>query len=333
MVAYALLFVVAAATSALLSPVLARVGLRVGIVDEPGERKIHLTPMPRLGGVAVALALALALGVSQILEVQALVPATPDPRSLLPIITGAMLVFAVGLWDDIDSVSPFAKLGVEAVAALIIVGAGLAVTRFTLAGTTYDLGWLAAPLTMVWILVVTNAFNLLDGLDGLAAGLAAIAAITCAVVLVVRGEQAGALLLVSLAGAIAGFLAYNFHPARIFLGDSGSLLAGFLLAVTAITGQQKGATTLAVGVPLLIFLLPLADTTFTVVRRFVAGQRHSGVSVGTRLHGLSGVFTADRRHLHHRLMDRGLSQRRTVLLLYALAIACSTVALITMQVP
>ena len=333
MVAYALLFLVAAATSAALSPVVARAGHRVGIVDHPGERKIHLTPVPRLGGVAVALALAVALGAAVLLDARALVPAAPDPKSLLPVIVGALLVFAVGLWDDIDAVTPAAKLGVECLAAFVTVGAGLTVRHVTIAGATYELGLAAAPLTILWILVVTNAFNLMDGLDGLAAGLAAIAAVTCSVVLLARGEQASALLLVSLAGAIVGFLAYNFHPAKIFLGDSGSLLAGFLLAVTAVTGRQKGATTLAVGVPLLIFLLPIADMFLAVVRRVIAGQREGATGWAGRVRGLSTVFKADRRHLHHRLVDRGLSHRRTVLVLYACAVLFSALALVTMQIP
>jgi UDP-GlcNAc:undecaprenyl-phosphate GlcNAc-1-phosphate transferase len=141
------------------------------------------------------------------------------------------------------------------------------------------------------------------------------------------------LLLVSLVGAITGFLTYNFHPAQIFLGDSGSLLIGFLLAVTAITGRQKGATTLALGVPLLIFALPIAEAMITIVRRLILGQRHGRPGVVTRVRSLSEVFRADRAHIHHRLLDRGLSQTSVVLLLYGLAIGFSVLALVTMQVP
>lgn len=329
MVAFTLLFATAAVSSAVLNPMLMRVGHRVGILDQPGGRKLHVAPIPRLGGVAVALALTLALGVAVVLEARALVPATPDPRSLLPIVSGAVLVFAVGLWDDIDAVSPGVKLAVQLLGALIVVGSGITIGSITIGGTTYDLGLLAFPLSVVWILVVTNAFNLMDGLDGLAAGLAVIAAGTCTVVLLVRGEDASALLLVSLVGALAGFIAHNFHPAKIFLGDSGSLLAGFLLAVTAITGQQKGATTLAVGVPLLIFALPIADTALSVVRRLFAGRRDAGAG----LLGVASIFRADRSHVHHRLLDLGLTHRGTVLLLYAVALGLSTVALVTMQVP
>jgi UDP-GlcNAc:undecaprenyl-phosphate GlcNAc-1-phosphate transferase len=307
-------------------------GHRIGVVDHPGGRKVHAAPIPRLGGVALALALTVALGVAVLLEAQQLVGASPDPKGLLPIITGAALVFAVGLWDDIDPVPARVKLIVELVAALVVAGSGIAITRVTVIGHTYELGWVAIPLTVGWVLVVANAYNLMDGLDGLAAGLAAIGAATCAIVLLARGEREGAMLLIALVGAIAGFVAYNFHPARIFLGDSGSLLVGFLLGVTAITGQQKGATTLAIGVPLLIFALPIAETSLTVLRRVVAGQRNGGPGVVAHLRGLSQIFQADRAHLHHRLLDGGLSHRRTVVLLYVVAMVLSGIALATMQV-
>lgn len=331
MVAYVLLFATAALTSAAISPAVARLGHKVGLLDHPGGRKVHATAVPRLGGVALALALAAALGVAVLLDALPTVAVTPDPSTLLPTIAGATLVFAVGLWDDVEPVAAWVKLLVECAAAAIAVGAGLAFSQVTVGGTTYQIGHLAAPLTIAWILLITNAFNLMDGLDGLAAGLAAIAASTCAVVLLARDERAAALLLVSLTGAIAGFVAYNFHPARIFLGDSGSLLIGFLLAVTAITGQQKSATTLALGVPLLIFALPIAEAFFTVVRRLAAGQRHAQPGWRNRTQGLTELFKADRAHIHHRLIDRGLSHRRTVLVLYALAAAFSALALLTMQ--
>ena len=333
MVAYVLLFATAALSSAAMSPTLVRLGHRVGMLDRPGERKVHLSPVPRLGGVAVALSLTLALGVAVLLEALAMVPAAPDPRSLLPIITGAALVFAVGLWDDIDRATPRAKISIELAAALIVAGSGLAIRNVTLLGNTVELGLLAIPLTVCWILVVTNAFNLMDGLDGLAAGLAAIAAATCAVVLLAREEWAGALLLVSLVGAIVGFVTYNFHPQKIFLGDCGSLLVGYLLAVTAIMGQQKDATTLAVAVPLVIFALPIADTSITIVRRLAGGRSIGGTGLISHVRRLSDIFRADRSHIHHRLLDLRLSHRRTVLVLYALAVAFSGLALLTMQVP
>jgi UDP-GlcNAc:undecaprenyl-phosphate GlcNAc-1-phosphate transferase len=333
MVTYVVLFGTAMAATLILTPVIVRTALRVGLVDAPGGRKLHASPVPRLGGVSIALALTVALGVVLAWQASGHAGISPDLSILLPIMTGAVLVFATGLWDDIDALSPAFKLGVQIVATAIVVGSGILVTRVTFLGTTIEFGWMALPVTALWILVVTNAFNLIDGLDGLAAGLVAIAAATCAAVLIARGEEVGAWLLVALVGAVVGFLVYNTHPARIFLGDSGSLLAGFLLAVTAVTGQQKGATAMAAGVPLLIFALPLADTGITIVRRLIGGQRRCAEGAVSRVRALGGIFTADGAHLHHRLMTAGLSHRGTVLLLYLLACAGSAMALLSMEVP
>lgn len=331
MVSYLLVFIAALMAASILTPFIARTAVRVDILDKPGGRKLHTSAVPRLGGVAVALGLTVALGVSVVIAPH--LASTPHLTELLPVIAGAVLVFAAGLWDDIDPRSATFKLAVELAATLIVVAAGIAITRVTIFGTTYELGWVGQLLTMLWILGITNAFNLIDGLDGLASGLVAIAGATCAAVLIARGEEAAAFMLVALVGAVIGFLAYNLHPAKIFLGDSGSLLAGFLLSVTAITGQQKGATTLAAGVPLLIFALPLAETVATVLRRLVAGQRESAPGVSSRMRAIGQVFSPDSGHLHHRLIRAGLPPRTTVFLLYLLACIFSGLALMSMEVP
>ncbi len=330
---YALVFVAALATAALLTPLLMRTAVRVNILDQPGGRKTHTSAVPRLGGVAVALGLAVALGASIVADAVRGIGPGVHLADVLPMIAGGLLVFAAGLWDDIDPRSPSVKLAVEVVAGAIVVGAGISIARVTVLGVTYDLGWLGPLLTLAWIVGITNAFNLVDGLDGLAGGLVAIAGATCAAVLIVRGQEGGARMLVALVGATTGFLAYNIHPARVFLGDAGSLLAGFLLAVTAITGQQKGATTLAAGVPLLIFALPILETVTTIARRLVTGQREASPGIASRTRALRHLITPDRDHLHHRLGRAGLPPRMTVLLLYALACLFSAVALLTMEVP
>ena len=332
MVVFLSLFLTALASALVITPRIVAASHRLGLMDPPGGRKVHTSPIPRLGGVAIAFALAVTLGVAVIIDANSLGGPRPDPRSLLPIISGAALVFAVGVWDDVDAVGPGTKLVVECAAAVIVIAGGLGISRVTAFGTTHELGWLAFPVTAVWVVAVTNAFNLMDGLDGLAAGLIAIAATTCATVLLARGQLPAAMLLVSLVGAVLGFLVYNFHPARIFMGDSGSLLAGFLLAVTAIIGQQKGATTLAVGVPLLIFALPLADAVVTIIRRLLAGEHGHGSVSTTFSDALRRVLTGDRAHIHHRLLGLGFSHRGAVLTLYALMVLCSAVALLTMDV-
>lgn len=329
---YLLVFAVAFATSAAITPLVERTAVRVDILDRPGGRKLHTSAVPRVGGVGVALGLAVALGACVVLDARAGI-GTQGLEGLLPTISGALLIFAVGLWDDIDPLSPALKFVAQVVAAAIVVGTGIAMTRVTVFGTTYELGILGPLLTGLWIVGITNAFNLLDGLDGLAGGLVTIAGATCATVLIVRGEHVGARLLVALVGATIGFLAYNLHPARIFLGDAGSLLAGFLLSVTAVTGQQKGATTLAAGVPLLIFALPIADTALAILRRLVLGQRDSGPGMRSRLRALGRVIRPDSDHLHHRLRRAGLHPTHAVFVLYLLACLFSAAALYFMEVP
>ncbi|MEO8677763.1 MAG: MraY family glycosyltransferase [Vicinamibacterales bacterium] len=248
--------------------------------------------------------------------------------SSVPILAGAGLVFGIGLLDDIRPVSPAAKLIVEAAAAVLVMSAGLRIERVTLLGASFSLGWMAWPITLAWLIGLTNAFNLIDGVDGLASGVAVIACATCAAILVTRSHPAEAMVLAAMAGAALGFLLFNFPPASIFLGDSGSLLFGFVLASTAIAGWQKGATALTTGVPLLIFALPIADAATTLVRRIFA----PGNGSPTLRRTVSQIVTPDRGHIHHRLLALGWSTRRTVLILYAITAALSLLALATARV-
>ncbi len=300
-----------------LTPLARRGATALGLVDAPGGRKVHAQSVPRVGGVAVALAAALAL---------ALVPTHISVSPALPVVIGALLVFAIGALDDVRPLSPWPKLAIQSGAAILVMSAGLLIERVTLAGHTAALGWIAWPVTYIWIVGLTNAFNLIDGIDGLAAGVAAIAGAACAAILVARGHDAEALVLASLVGAAVGFLAFNFPPASIFLGDSGSLLFGFVLATTALAGWQKGATALAAGVPLLLFALPIADLSSALVRRLLRREVPGWPSI----HGaLLRIVEPDRLHIHHRMLSRGWSARGTVLLLYAVTIALSLAALAT----
>jgi UDP-GlcNAc:undecaprenyl-phosphate GlcNAc-1-phosphate transferase len=315
-VTYALVLGAAIVLALVLTPAARAIGRRWGIVDVPAHRKVHTALVPRVGGVGVSLAVVLALVVAAVTGAAG----RAEVEGWIPVLLGGGLVFGIGLADDLRPVGPWAKLAVQVAGAVVVVALGVRIEHVTLLGTTLALGALAAPLTVAWIVAVTNAFNLVDGLDGLATGLAIIAAATCAAVAILRGEAEGGLLLVALLGALCGFLPYNFNPATIFLGDSGSLVVGYALAVTAVTGLQKGATALAVAVPLLIFALPLSETVLSVVRR-------------TRGQGLRHVFAADQGHLHHRLLGLGLSHRGAVLLLYGVSLSLSLLALATMQIP
>jgi UDP-GlcNAc:undecaprenyl-phosphate GlcNAc-1-phosphate transferase len=327
MTVYLSLVLTGAALGLLLTPLVASAASAFGLVDAPGGRKVHSVSVPRLGGFAIVVSAALALGVTTFISPQTLPEVESSFSTLAPMLIGAALVFGVGLVDDLRPLSPSQKLAIELVAALVVMASGLRIERITLIGQTFVLGLLAWPVTLIWIVGLTNAFNLIDGVDGLAAGVAVIAGSTCAVILVARGHQAEAMLLAAMVGAAVGFLAYNFAPAKIFLGDAGSLLFGFILATTAITGWQKGATALAAGVPILIFALPIADAGATLLRRIFGGQS----TKGSFREVLRRIAQPDRLHIHHRLLAKGWSPRQTVALLYGLTLLFSAIALATVR--
>jgi UDP-GlcNAc:undecaprenyl-phosphate/decaprenyl-phosphate GlcNAc-1-phosphate transferase len=256
-----------------------------------------------------------------------------DPEVWKPVSFGGAIVFLLGVWDDIRPVPAWGKFVLQGVAAGVAVWFGILVEHVSLlGGHSIHLGALALPLTFVWIIGITNAFNLVDGLDGLAAGLTIIAAGSIAMIFFLHGGAQDTLLLLILLGTLLGFLPYNFNPATIFLGDSGSLVVGYILAVTAITGSQKGATTLAVMIPLLVFGLPIVDTLLAMVRRFVGSLRMLNTPKATlkaQIRVAKSMFEADQKHIHHRLIALGFSHRNAVLVLYALALGLSSLALLS----
>lgn len=327
MTLYFALLVASTVLGLLLTPVVSSASVALGLVDAPGGRKVHLASVPRSGGLAIALAATTVLAMAPFLARATGVPA-PSLAPIAPVLLGAALVFGVGFADDFRPLAPVVKLVVQTLAAAILAGSGLLVERLSVAGATFELGWLAYPATLGWVVGLTNAFNLIDGIDGLAAGIAVIAGTTCAAILIARGHVAEALLLTTLVGAALGFLVFNFSPASIFLGDGGSLLFGFVLAATAITGWQKGATALAAGVPLLIFALPLADAASAVIRR---ARRPSPGRPSLR-RALTRLVEPDREHIHHRLLARGWSTREVVLLLYGITAVLSALALFSADV-
>jgi UDP-GlcNAc:undecaprenyl-phosphate/decaprenyl-phosphate GlcNAc-1-phosphate transferase len=314
-VIHLLLLGAAALLTLVLTPAVRALARRLDLVDAPGGRKIHTVSVPRVGGIGVVLAMVAVLAAAAATG-QA---SAADVQAWRPVLLGGALVFAVGLWDDVRPLPAWGKLLVQLAGAGLTVALGVRIEHVTFFGSTLGLGLLALPMTIVWIVGLTNAFNVMDGLDGLATGLAIIAAATCAVVSLARDDVQGGMLLVVLLGALCGFLPYNFNPATIFLGDSGSLVVGYVLAVTAITSFQKGATALVVIGPLLLFALPISETLHSVVRR-LRGQ------------GLRHVFLADQQHVHHRLLGLGLSHRGAVLLLYGVSLSFSLLALTTLRV-
>jgi UDP-GlcNAc:undecaprenyl-phosphate GlcNAc-1-phosphate transferase len=323
---YLLLAISSFILTLLLTPVIGRVSRRLGLVDAPGGRKVHAQSVPRLGGLAVCLS-----AVAALVLVSTVRPGTidtPDWLTMRPFLLACGVIFLVGLVDDLRGLSAGPKLIFEIGAAGLMMSSGLLIENVTLLGQTWPLGWLAWPITCTWLVGLTNAFNLIDGIDGLAAGVAVLAGAACGAILVARGHSAEAMLLAVLVGGAFGFLFFNFSPASIFLGDSGSLVIGFLLAATAITGWQKGATALAAGVPLMIFALPIADSALALVRRGMARPSSGRSVVATLRH----IAQPDREHIHHRLLAMGWSVRRTVLVLYGLTLLLSLLALATAEV-
>ena len=308
----------------LFTPAVRAASTALGLVDAPGGRKVHSRPVPRTGGLAVA-----AAAVAALVTIRLVFDTPPVALGSLATsatVLGGLLVLGVGVADDCVGLSAWPKLAVQTLAAAIVVGSGLLIERLSVGGGTLQLGLLAYPVTIAWIVALTNAFNLIDGIDGLAGGIAVIAGAACAAILIGRGHIADAMLLTALVGAGLGFLAFNSAPASIFLGDGGSLLFGFVLASTAVTGWQKGATALAAAVPLLIFALPLADAAAALARRALRRPDNARVTLAQLLRQIA---EPDREHIHHRLVALGWSTKRTVLLLYFITFVLSLIAVAT----
>ncbi len=280
---------------------------RRGWVSLPqGGRHVHQAPLPRLGGVAIFLAFSVSLSVW--LALSLVFPRLLDglaPTTLLRIYVPACLIFCLGIYDDLRGAGPYLKFAVQAIAAAMLFAGGMRVLDLPLIFGSHTLPWFVGlPLTVLWVVAVTNAFNLIDGLDGLAAGSALFSTMVVFVVSLVNHSWLGSLMSVTLAGAILGFLRFNFNPATIFLGDSGSLFIGFMLSALALAGAEKAPTFVAVAIPVVSFGLPILDTMLSIVRRLISGRP---------------IFAADREHIHHKLLQMGFSHRQVVIVLYAVS--------------
>ena len=316
-----LLFLLALALSLIATPLVSRLAVKINALDLPGERKLHRQPIPRLGGIAIYLAYVVALNTGLLLSDHLLNLFEKSLRSWLGLLFGGSIVLALGIVDDIYELRPRTKLIFQVLAGLVVYGAGLQVTKLA---NPFDgvlvLDWLSLPVTLLWIVGITNAMNLIDGLDGLASGVALIITATILVISIMSGQMGVAAISSILCGSTLGFLRYNFNPARIFMGDSGSMFLGFTLAVISLQGTQKSTTAMAIFIPILFFGLPIADTIFAVWRRL--GRRPTAASKGGWR-----VFNADREHIHHKLINLGLSHRSAVLILYLVTVGLSVVAL------
>jgi UDP-GlcNAc:undecaprenyl-phosphate/decaprenyl-phosphate GlcNAc-1-phosphate transferase len=303
-------FLLALGIVLVLTPTVGRFARILGVVDEPGEtRRIHLRPVPRLGGIAIFLGI--------FVPALAFLALDGPYRGIL---LGGAVATTLGVVDDFRGLPWWGKLGGQGAAAAIAIGFGVQIDRFTFPVLgVHDLpDWVGVPATFVWIVAIMNMVNFLDGMDGLAAGICAIAGSTFAIIALSLGKPEAAILSAIVAGACFGFLRHNFYPARIFMGDSGALLLGFILATLSIQGLLKTAATVALFFPLLVLAVPIIDTAFVIAKRLKYRRP---------------LYAADRTHLHHRFVNIGFSQRRAAVYMYAWCGTLAAAALATRFLP
>ena len=299
--------------SLLITPLVGRGARSRGLVDLPSRRKVHLRPIPRVGGIAIFLAFVLTFGGSL------LVPALRGPSFLTALqiaglLGGGALIFGLGLLDDLRGLPPGLKFAVQVAVGLLAYLSGIGFHSLQLPGlSVIQLGVLSLPLTVFWFVLVINAFNLIDGLDGLAAGITVFSSIVLLVLGMLQGGPLVCVGLASLAGASLGFLRYNFNPATIFMGDCGSYFVGFILASLSILGSVKTQASVTILIPIIALGLPLMEVVWSGMRRFLMGQK---------------LFRADNDHLHHRLLKLGYTHRKAVLVLYASTVTLGMLALL-----
>jgi UDP-GlcNAc:undecaprenyl-phosphate GlcNAc-1-phosphate transferase len=311
----AVAFIISIVTGTILTPLVRRFAHQIGALDHAlSSRKIHGRPIPRLGGVAIVLAFYAPLtgllffhaGVNEMF--------LAERDHVIGLFLGGVLIALLGVYDDLRGAGAGRKFLVQFLVAGLMYALGYRIDVLANPfGTELQLGWVSLPFTLLWIVGVINAMNLIDGLDGLAGGVALVAVLTTFLISLQRGHPLMVLLSSALAGSILGFLFYNFNPATIFMGDTGSMFLGFVLATSAIQTNQKSSTAVAVLIPGIALGLPIMDTLLAMARRALRGRP---------------MFQADKEHIHHRLLARGLSHRQTVLVLYSFCILLGVVALV-----
>ena len=288
-----------------LTPLIRRLAVRVGAVDRPDQRKVHKGLIPRMGGLAIYLGFVVAVLLTD-MEMN---------REMIGLLVGGTFIVLVGIIDDIYQIPAKYKLLGQIAAACILVLFGIKIKWLVYPGSGeyFYMDSFSVPATILWVVSMTNALNLIDGLDGLAAGVAAIASVTVFIVAVHSEFYPVAIMMAALAGANFAFIKYNFNPATVFMGDTGSMFVGYMMAAIAVFGVVKSAAAAALLVPAVALGLPIIDTFLAIVRRYSHGRP---------------IFKPDRGHLHHRLLEAGFSHKQAVLLLYLVSIALSAGALI-----
>ncbi len=299
-----------------ITPILIKLAYRIRAVDRPGIRTVHTNPVPRIGGVAIFLSATFLFAAVLCLNNVVGQAFRNMKLQLITFVCSASLIFLIGLVDDLRGLPARFKLLAEFLAGTLLALAQVRISSVAITEQwTLDFGLLAWPITLLWIVGITNAVNLSDGLDGLAAGVAAVACAAIAVFAIYDGNRVMAVLMLALLGSLSGFLFFNFNPAKIFMGDCGSLFVGFVIASASVLCATKSATLVGLALPILALGIPIFDTLFSIVRRFL--ERRS-------------IFAPDRRHFHHRLMDLGLRQRHVVISIYAMTVLSAGLGLFMM---
>ncbi len=291
---YIVAFSIALAVAYFITPRVMELAIKLGALDAPDERKVHKGMIPRMGGLAIYAAFVLAVLASMHIN-----------REIMGLLVGGTVILIVGIIDDLKPFPAKVKLLGQIVAASVLVMFDIRIEWLTNPfGEMLYVDYLAIPLTILWVVSLTNTVNLIDGLDGLAAGVSTIASVTILLVALQQNFWTVAILTAALAGSALGFLQHNFNPAKIFMGDTGSMFLGYMLAAISILGAVKSAATIALIVPIVALGLPILDTAFAIIRRYMSGKP---------------IFKPDKGHLHHRLLEMGLTQKQAVLLMYVMS--------------
>lgn len=298
MVEYLIPFITAIIISFFMTPIARKVAIKVNAIDIPkDERRVHKKPIPLLGGLAIYLA-----------TIISILLYLPISKTLISIIIGGTIIFISGIIDDIKDISAKTKLFFQIIAAIVLILGDVRIDFITNPFSTgrplLYLDGFSIPLTILWIVGITNAFNLIDGLDGLTAGVASISSLSLLFVASQFDYNSIMIISVIVAGSCLGFLPYNFSPAKIFMGDTGALFLGFMLSAISIEGVMKSTAAIAIIIPIIILGIPIFDTTFAIFRRLLNGK---------------SIIEADSGHLHHKLIRKGYSQKETVLIFYLIS--------------
>ncbi len=311
MLAYLIIFVTGALISILVTPWIRTRLLRRGVVDKPDVRKVHTKDIPRLGGIAIFAGFFVAMAVAYF---RYRVLFEEKEYQMLGLLVAATFITGVGAIDDLRNLNPWTKLVCQIVTGLILIYFDYDIEAIgNPFGGNIELGWWGFPLTVLWVIGVINAINLVDGLDGLASGVGLIISMTIFLISIYFGKTYTALLAIGLTGALLGFIRHNFYPAKIFMGDSGSMFIGLVIAALGLVSSQKTAVSFAILVPLITLGYPIVDTALAIFRRAKARRN---------------IFVADREHIHHILMSYGYSHQKTVIVLYVICLFFAIMALL-----